>query len=153
MESKEGCWRSEISRRELKRVRRQSSAPSVTDMQRACRCLKRCLPPNIFPNTHDSPLLCSVCNKMTKDPLISPFLCLDMTYITCLLKDGFGFKEHTVLQVSHHQPLWLYLPLLTLRFKPFSDLLDCSLLYYMPKFSFPLDFLQHLRSSDQFSHM
>lgn len=24
---------------------------------------------------------------------------MDMTYITCLLKDGFGFKESTVLQV------------------------------------------------------
>uniref|UniRef100_A0A3P8TQD2 nucleoside diphosphate phosphatase n=1 Tax=Amphiprion percula TaxID=161767 RepID=A0A3P8TQD2_AMPPE len=40
-----------------------------------------------------------VCNKMTKYPPISPFLCMDMTYITCLLKDGFGFKESTVLQV------------------------------------------------------
>lgn len=27
---------------------------------------------------------------------------MDMTYITCLLKDGFGFKESSVLQV---QPL------------------------------------------------
>ncbi|XP_026197208.1 ectonucleoside triphosphate diphosphohydrolase 5-like [Anabas testudineus] len=41
-----------------------------------------------------------VCNKMTKYALISPFLCLDMTYITCLLKDGFGFKESTVLQLT-----------------------------------------------------
>uniref|UniRef100_A0A8D3CNW1 nucleoside diphosphate phosphatase n=1 Tax=Scophthalmus maximus TaxID=52904 RepID=A0A8D3CNW1_SCOMX len=41
-----------------------------------------------------------VCNKMTKYPPISPFLCMDMAYITCLLKDGFGFKESTVLQVS-----------------------------------------------------
>nr|XP_020459330.1 ectonucleoside triphosphate diphosphohydrolase 5-like isoform X1 [Monopterus albus]XP_020459331.1 ectonucleoside triphosphate diphosphohydrolase 5-like isoform X1 [Monopterus albus] len=41
-----------------------------------------------------------VCNKMTKYPLISPFLCMDMTYITCLLKDGFGFKESTVLQLT-----------------------------------------------------
>ncbi|CAL8315969.1 unnamed protein product [Merluccius merluccius] len=29
-----------------------------------------------------------------------PFLCLDLTYITCLLKEGFGFKEGTVLQLS-----------------------------------------------------
>ena len=42
----------------------------------------------------------SVCNKMTKYPPINSFLCMDMTYITCLLKDGFGFKESTVLQVS-----------------------------------------------------
>ncbi|XP_042359569.1 ectonucleoside triphosphate diphosphohydrolase 5-like isoform X1 [Plectropomus leopardus] len=41
-----------------------------------------------------------VCNQMTKHPPVSSFLCMDMTYITCLLKDGFGFKESTVLQVS-----------------------------------------------------
>ncbi|XP_068198221.1 ectonucleoside triphosphate diphosphohydrolase 5-like [Antennarius striatus] len=41
-----------------------------------------------------------VCNKMTKYPPISPFLCMDLTYITCLLKDGFGFKESTVLQLT-----------------------------------------------------
>ncbi|XP_068565069.1 ectonucleoside triphosphate diphosphohydrolase 5 isoform X2 [Cebidichthys violaceus] len=41
-----------------------------------------------------------VCNKMTKYPPIRPFLCMDMTYITCLLKDGFGFKESTVLQLT-----------------------------------------------------
>ncbi|XP_047429628.1 ectonucleoside triphosphate diphosphohydrolase 5-like [Mugil cephalus] len=41
-----------------------------------------------------------VCNKMTKYPSVSPFLCMDMTYITCLLKDGFGFKESTVLQLT-----------------------------------------------------
>lgn len=41
-----------------------------------------------------------VCNKMTKYPPISPFLCMDMAYITCLLKDGFGFKESTVLQLT-----------------------------------------------------
>ncbi|XP_031722010.1 ectonucleoside triphosphate diphosphohydrolase 5 isoform X2 [Anarrhichthys ocellatus] len=41
-----------------------------------------------------------VCNKMTKYPSSSPFLCMDMTYITCLLKDGFGFKESTVLQLT-----------------------------------------------------
>uniref|UniRef100_A0A3Q4I299 nucleoside diphosphate phosphatase n=1 Tax=Neolamprologus brichardi TaxID=32507 RepID=A0A3Q4I299_NEOBR len=41
-----------------------------------------------------------VCNKMTKYPPIHPFLCMDMTYITCLLKDGFGFKENTVLQLT-----------------------------------------------------
>ncbi|KAM9354327.1 ectonucleoside triphosphate diphosphohydrolase 5-like [Pholidichthys leucotaenia] len=41
-----------------------------------------------------------VCNKMTKYPPIQPFLCMDLTYITCLLKDGFGFKESTVLQLT-----------------------------------------------------
>uniref|UniRef100_A0A8C6LIP3 nucleoside diphosphate phosphatase n=1 Tax=Nothobranchius furzeri TaxID=105023 RepID=A0A8C6LIP3_NOTFU len=48
-----------------------------------------------------------VCNKMTKFPPISSFLCMDLAYITCLLKDGFGFKDSTVLQVrpslQHHQ--------------------------------------------------
>uniref|UniRef100_A0A7N8X708 nucleoside diphosphate phosphatase n=1 Tax=Mastacembelus armatus TaxID=205130 RepID=A0A7N8X708_9TELE len=39
-----------------------------------------------------------VCNKMTKYRAISPYLCMDMTYITCLLKEGFGFKDSTVLQ-------------------------------------------------------
>ncbi|XP_010730205.2 ectonucleoside triphosphate diphosphohydrolase 5 [Larimichthys crocea] len=41
-----------------------------------------------------------VCNKMTTYPPVSSFLCMDMTYITCLLKDGFGFKESTVLQLT-----------------------------------------------------
>ncbi|XP_052475760.1 ectonucleoside triphosphate diphosphohydrolase 5-like [Carassius gibelio] len=41
-----------------------------------------------------------VCNKMTKYRPISPFLCMDMTYITCLLKEGFGFKDSTVLQLT-----------------------------------------------------
>lgn len=31
----------------------------------------------------------------------NPFLCMDLTYITCLLKDGYGFKESTVLQVQY----------------------------------------------------
>ncbi|KAG5846958.1 hypothetical protein ANANG_G00120480 [Anguilla anguilla] len=41
-----------------------------------------------------------VCNKMSKYAAVSPFLCMDMTYITCLLKEGFGFKENTVLQLT-----------------------------------------------------
>lgn len=41
-----------------------------------------------------------ICNTMTKTPPSLPFLCMDMTYITCLLKDGFGFKENTVLQLT-----------------------------------------------------
>uniref|UniRef100_A0A8C8ID08 nucleoside diphosphate phosphatase n=1 Tax=Oncorhynchus tshawytscha TaxID=74940 RepID=A0A8C8ID08_ONCTS len=41
-----------------------------------------------------------VCNKMSTYRPINPFLCMDMTYITCLLKDGFGFKENTVLQLT-----------------------------------------------------
>lgn len=41
-----------------------------------------------------------VCNKMSKYRPVSPFLCMDMTYITGLLKEGFGFKENTVLQLT-----------------------------------------------------
>ncbi|KAI1897884.1 hypothetical protein AGOR_G00087850 [Albula goreensis] len=41
-----------------------------------------------------------VCNKKAKYRTVSPFLCMDMTYITCLLKEGFGFKENTVLQLT-----------------------------------------------------
>lgn len=36
---------------------------------------------------------------MSKSPPSSPFLCMDLTYITCLLKDGFGFKDGTELRV------------------------------------------------------
>ncbi|KAG9344814.1 hypothetical protein JZ751_010501 [Albula glossodonta] len=41
-----------------------------------------------------------VCTKKAKYRTVSPFLCMDMTYITCLLKEGFGFKENTVLQLT-----------------------------------------------------
>uniref|UniRef100_A0A8C6SZ84 nucleoside diphosphate phosphatase n=1 Tax=Neogobius melanostomus TaxID=47308 RepID=A0A8C6SZ84_9GOBI len=41
-----------------------------------------------------------VCNKMSKYRTINPFLCMDLTYITCLLKEGFGFKDNTVLQLA-----------------------------------------------------
>ncbi|XP_076016319.1 ectonucleoside triphosphate diphosphohydrolase 5 [Genypterus blacodes] len=41
-----------------------------------------------------------VCNRMSKEKPVRPFLCMDLTYITCLLKDGFGFKENTVLQLT-----------------------------------------------------
>uniref|UniRef100_A0A8C7WM26 nucleoside diphosphate phosphatase n=1 Tax=Oryzias sinensis TaxID=183150 RepID=A0A8C7WM26_9TELE len=41
-----------------------------------------------------------VCSDMIKNPPASPFLCMDLTYITCLLKDGFGFKESAALQLT-----------------------------------------------------
>lgn len=41
----------------------------------------------------------AVCNRQSERRQVNHFLCMDLTYITCLLKDGFGFKESTVLQV------------------------------------------------------
>lgn len=41
----------------------------------------------------------AVCNRVSERSQVNPFLCMDLTYIICLLKDGFGFKESTVLQV------------------------------------------------------
>lgn len=41
-----------------------------------------------------------ICNKASESSLRRPFLCLDLTYITCLLKDGFGFKDNTELQLT-----------------------------------------------------
>ncbi|KAG1941765.1 ectonucleoside triphosphate diphosphohydrolase 5 [Pimephales promelas] len=41
-----------------------------------------------------------VCNRAPKRSQPNEFLCMDLTYITCLLKDGFGFKESTVLQLT-----------------------------------------------------
>lgn len=41
-----------------------------------------------------------ICNKTTMSSADSPFLCMDLTYITCLLKDGFGFKDNTELQLT-----------------------------------------------------
>lgn len=32
-----------------------------------------------------------------------PFLCMDLTYITCLLKSGYGFEEETILEVMFWQ--------------------------------------------------
>lgn len=43
--------------------------------------------------------LVAVCNRPSKRSQPNVFLCMDLTYIICLLKDGFGFKESTVLQV------------------------------------------------------
>ncbi|XP_020775268.2 LOW QUALITY PROTEIN: ectonucleoside triphosphate diphosphohydrolase 5 [Boleophthalmus pectinirostris] len=41
-----------------------------------------------------------VCNKMSKYRTTHPFLCMDLTYITCLLKEGFGFKDNTKLHLA-----------------------------------------------------
>ncbi|XP_077096345.1 ectonucleoside triphosphate diphosphohydrolase 5 isoform X3 [Siphateles boraxobius] len=41
-----------------------------------------------------------VCNRASKHSQPNEFLCMDLTYIICLLKDGFGFKENTVLQLT-----------------------------------------------------
>uniref|UniRef100_A0AAY4BXS6 nucleoside diphosphate phosphatase n=1 Tax=Denticeps clupeoides TaxID=299321 RepID=A0AAY4BXS6_9TELE len=41
-----------------------------------------------------------VCNKLSMYLATKPFLCMDITYITCLLKDGFGFKDETILKLT-----------------------------------------------------
>ncbi|XP_066532816.1 ectonucleoside triphosphate diphosphohydrolase 5 isoform X2 [Hoplias malabaricus] len=41
-----------------------------------------------------------VCNKASMFKPDNAFLCMDLTYITCLLKDGYGFKENTVLELT-----------------------------------------------------
>ncbi|KAF3849670.1 hypothetical protein F7725_019389 [Dissostichus mawsoni] len=73
-----GRWRSETSRRGLKRPGLVSSRLT-----------------GILPLIH---FHFSLLNDQA--PPIRSFLCMDMTYITCLLKDGFGFKESTVLQLT-----------------------------------------------------
>ncbi|XP_004624911.1 ectonucleoside triphosphate diphosphohydrolase 5 [Octodon degus] len=41
-----------------------------------------------------------VCDNMEKFTSGSPFLCMDLSYITALLKDGFGFADSTILQLT-----------------------------------------------------
>lgn len=41
-----------------------------------------------------------VCDNMDNYSSASPFLCMDLSYITALLKEGFGFGDTTVLQAS-----------------------------------------------------
>uniref|UniRef100_A0A5F9CRE7 nucleoside diphosphate phosphatase n=1 Tax=Oryctolagus cuniculus TaxID=9986 RepID=A0A5F9CRE7_RABIT len=41
-----------------------------------------------------------VCDNLEKFTSGSPFLCMDLSYITALLKDGFGFADGTVLQLA-----------------------------------------------------
>ncbi|KAM9294348.1 nucleoside diphosphate phosphatase ENTPD5 [Gastrophryne carolinensis] len=41
-----------------------------------------------------------VCDHMISDPPPRPFLCMDLAFITALLKEGFGFKDGTTLQLT-----------------------------------------------------
>uniref|UniRef100_A0A8D0KM38 nucleoside diphosphate phosphatase n=1 Tax=Sus scrofa TaxID=9823 RepID=A0A8D0KM38_PIG len=41
-----------------------------------------------------------VCDNLENFTSGSPFLCMDLSYITALLKDGFGFAGSTILQVQ-----------------------------------------------------
>ncbi|XP_018429827.1 PREDICTED: ectonucleoside triphosphate diphosphohydrolase 5 [Nanorana parkeri] len=41
-----------------------------------------------------------VCDHMTSDSSHSHFLCMDLTFITALLREGFGFEDGTVLQLT-----------------------------------------------------
>uniref|UniRef100_A0A8C6QVC9 nucleoside diphosphate phosphatase n=1 Tax=Nannospalax galili TaxID=1026970 RepID=A0A8C6QVC9_NANGA len=41
-----------------------------------------------------------VCDNLENFSSGSPFLCMDLSYITALLKDGFGFTDSTLLQLT-----------------------------------------------------
>ncbi|XP_020841964.2 nucleoside diphosphate phosphatase ENTPD5 [Phascolarctos cinereus] len=41
-----------------------------------------------------------VCDNLENFTSGSPFLCMDLSYITALLKDGFGFMDGTILQLT-----------------------------------------------------
>ncbi|XP_053330816.1 nucleoside diphosphate phosphatase ENTPD5 [Spea bombifrons] len=41
-----------------------------------------------------------VCENMSAFSPLTPFLCMDLTYITALLRDGFGFEDGTRLQLT-----------------------------------------------------
>ncbi|KAF5908495.1 ectonucleoside triphosphate diphosphohydrolase 5-like [Clarias magur] len=41
-----------------------------------------------------------VCNSVSIYNPDYPFLCMDLTYITCLLKSGYGFEDETVLELT-----------------------------------------------------
>uniref|UniRef100_A0ACB8G5H0 Ectonucleoside triphosphate diphosphohydrolase 5 n=1 Tax=Sphaerodactylus townsendi TaxID=933632 RepID=A0ACB8G5H0_9SAUR len=41
-----------------------------------------------------------VCDNMERYSSASPFLCMDLSYITALLKEGFGFGDSTILQLA-----------------------------------------------------
>ncbi|XP_021102227.1 ectonucleoside triphosphate diphosphohydrolase 5 isoform X2 [Heterocephalus glaber] len=41
-----------------------------------------------------------VCDNLENFTSSSPFLCMDLSYITALLKDGFGFADSTILQLT-----------------------------------------------------
>ncbi|XP_051005103.1 nucleoside diphosphate phosphatase ENTPD5 isoform X2 [Acomys russatus] len=41
-----------------------------------------------------------VCDNLESFSSGSPFLCMDLSYITALLKDGFGFADDTLLQLT-----------------------------------------------------
>nr|XP_055041868.1 ectonucleoside triphosphate diphosphohydrolase 5 isoform X1 [Misgurnus anguillicaudatus] len=41
-----------------------------------------------------------LCNRPSDLNPVNHFLCMDLTYITCLLIDGFGFEDSTVLELT-----------------------------------------------------
>lgn len=83
MKPEEEPWRSETSGKERNRV---SFSHMFSSVRYEYYTLRVCVS-------------AAVCNRVSERSQVNPFLCMDLTYIICLLKDGFGFKESTVLQV------------------------------------------------------
>jgi len=62
----------------------------------------------------------------------SPFLCMDLAYITALLKEGFGFRDNTLLQVRKTVKSQSQLPNL-----PYQSMCIISFFWLIINWDFP----------------